>query len=91
MRCLAAVVNVEPQKEILGLLSDFEVVTLAEGVENYLKFPLLINFDSKKLRRCTSITCCAGLSSKGMIERDYNVVKATIEQYLQEKAAGNTL
>lgn len=88
---LVAVVNEEQQKEVLEMLSDFELDYLMKCNFDCYKFPLLISFDNKKISRTTSITVCAGLSQFGLIEKDYSKAKAIIEEYLQEKATSKTL
>lgn len=89
---MLAVVNEEQQQEILDMLSDFEVKYLGENLkeynEDYFKYPLLIDFKEKTIRRITSITCLAPASKN--ILRDYTMAKSIIEEYLQEKATSKT-
>lgn len=87
MTGLIAVVNENQQKEILDMLSDFEV----GDIDGDYKFPLFIDFPGKTIRRFTSITICAILAQTGSIVRDYDLAKSIVESYLQERSQDNGL
>ena len=77
-------IDEEGQEKILSLLETFNQEELEPDKENYF-YPLVVNFDKKSVRRCTSNLACSCAATSGLIIRyDLDRTLDLIEEKLHE-------